>query len=82
MRAGISYETAQVLPIEVAAEVIKQQQNDTVEQWRQTRWLATVVANIAGSKVEPQQLMKLPGDKTTRIDTETLRRLSKQDGKL
>jgi len=63
-------------------EIVAQEQEREIDQWRRTRWLGALVANVAGNKKEPQELLKLPGDKSTKIDIDTLKKLSGKHGKV
>ena len=69
------------LPLDIAQEVIKQNNERDLEAWRQTRWQTAAIANMLGAKVKPEDLLKLPGEKSTRLDRELLKQLSRGERK-
>jgi hypothetical protein len=55
-------------------------------EWRRTRWLATVIARTSGNDVNPSDLLKLPEDvssvdRKTEIDIIKERRKWRADGR-
>lgn len=73
---GHSVSQAQRMPLWVVNQVLELEAKKEVDEWRRTRWLACIVANSQGAKLKPTDLLKLPGDAKTRIDKETLKKLS------
>lgn len=76
-RLGISKGDALTLTRDQMDAVVKHGLDGYIDQWKQTRWLATVLVNVSGKSVKrtvtEQELMRFESEKKTNGFSEFLK---------